>query len=185
MHCGSAFSCAFAFVVLVWLPSKAVAQDQIPAARELITIAVRPDTDYTRTGRAKFVRLLSAYCRAVLKILPTNTPTEDAWVASEGHTNDTAKIRRVVASREYSRSQLTEIFVKCEQITDKLIKPDALPVEYEAANLVSLAINFNSEDDIEFSASKLEMKSKELGFDFLHAVRWALLVASLRTLEKQ
>jgi hypothetical protein len=45
------------------------------------------------------------------------------------HTNDTAKIRRLVASREYSRSQLTETFVKCEQITDKLIKPDALMVE--------------------------------------------------------
>ena len=170
---------------LVWLPSKAVAQDQIPAARELITIAVRPDTDYTKTGRAKFVRLLSVYCREVLKLLPTNTPTEDAWVASEGHTNDMAKIRRLVASPEYSRSQLTEIFLKCEQITDKLIKPDALMVEYEVANLVSLAINFNSDGDIALYASKLEMNSKELGFDFLGSVRWALLVASLRTLEKQ
>jgi hypothetical protein len=171
--------------VLVWLPSKAVAQDQIPAARELITIAVRPEADYTKTGRAKFVRLLSVYCREVLKILPTNTPTEDAWVASEGRTTDLAKISRLVASREYSRSQLTEIFVNCEKATDKLIKPGALTVEYEAANLVSLAIIFNSDIDIEIYAKNLEMKSEELGFDFLHAVRWALLVASLRTLEKQ
>lgn len=170
---------------LVLLPSKAVAQDQIPAARELITFAVRPDTDYTKTGRAKFVRLLSVYCREVLKILPANTPTEDAWVASEGLTNDLAKIRRLVASREYSRSQLTEIFVKCEQITDKLIKPDALTAEYEAANLVGLAINFNSDSDIALYASKLEIKSKELGFDFLGSVRRALLVASLRSIEKQ
>jgi hypothetical protein len=170
---------------LIWLPSKAVAQDQIPAARELITIAVRPDSDYTKSGRANFVRLLSVYCRDVLKILPTNTPTEDAWVAAEGHTNDVAKIRRLVASREYSRSQLREIFVKCEQTTDKLIKPDGLMVEYEAANLVSLAINFNSDSEIALYASKLEMKSKELGFEFLGSVRWALLVASLRTLEKK
>jgi hypothetical protein len=170
---------------LVWLPSKAVAQDQIPAARELITIAVRPDTDYPKTGRARLVRLLSVYCREVIKILPTNTPAEDAWVASEGNTTDIAKVRRLVASREYSRSQLTEIFVRCEQITDKLMKPGALTVEYEAANLVSLAINFNSDIDIDLYAKKLEMKSEELGLDFLPAVRWALLVASLRTLEKQ
>jgi hypothetical protein len=171
--------------VLVWLPSKAIAQDQIPAARELITVAVRSDTDYTKTGRARFVRLLSAYCREVLKILPTNTPTEDAWVASEGHTNDTAKVHRLIASREYSRSQLKEVFVRCEQTTEKLIKPGTLTVEYEAANLVSLAINFNSDVDIELYAKKLEIKSEELGFDFLHTVRWALLVASLRTVEKQ
>jgi hypothetical protein len=75
--------------------------------------------------------------------------------------------------------------LKCEQITDKLIKPDAVMVEYEAANLLSLAINFNSDSDISLYASKLEMNSKELGFDFLGSVRWALLVASLRTLEKQ
>jgi hypothetical protein len=48
-----------------------------------------------------------------------------------------------------------------------------------------LAINFNSDGDIALYASKLEMNSKELGFDFLGSVRWALLVASLRTLEKQ
>jgi hypothetical protein len=171
---------------LIWLPSTAFAQDQqIPAARELITIAVRPDSDYTKIGRAKFVRLLSVYCREVLKILPTNTPTEDAWVASEGNTNDMAKISRLVASREYSRYQLKEIFVNCEQTTDKLIKPDALMAEYEAANLVSLAINFNSDSDTEVFASKVEMKSKEVGFDFLSSVRRALLIAALRTLEKK
>jgi hypothetical protein len=60
-----------------------------------------------------------------------------------------------------------------------------LTVEYEAANLVSLAINFNSDIDIEIYAKNLEMKSEELGLDFLNAVRWALLVASLRTLEQQ
>jgi hypothetical protein len=92
--------------VLIWLPSKAVAQDQIPAARELITFAVKPDSDYTKHGRAKFVRLLSVYCREVLKILPTNTPTEDAWVESEGNTNDMAKVRCLVSSREYSRWEL-------------------------------------------------------------------------------
>jgi hypothetical protein len=170
---------------LVWLPSKAIAQDQIPAARELVTIAVRPDTDYTKTGRVRLVRLLSVYCREVIKILPTNTPAEDAWVASEGNTTDIAKVRRLTASREYSRSKLTEIFVRCEQITDTLIKPGALAVEYEAANLVSLAINFNSDVDIEIYAKNLDIKSEEIGLDFLHAVRWALLVASLRTLEKQ
>jgi hypothetical protein len=170
---------------LIWLPSKAVAQDQIPAARELITIAVRPDSDYTKSGRAKFVRLLSVYCREVLKILPTNTPTEDAWVASEGNTNDMDKVRRLVSSREYSRLELKETFVKCEKTTDNLIKPDALLVEYEAASLVSLAINFNSDSDIALYASRVEMKPKELGFDFLGSVRSALLVAALRTLEKK
>jgi hypothetical protein len=142
------FSTFLLLAALIWEPGKAVAQDQIPAARELIAI----NSDYTKTGRAKFVRLLSVYCREVLKILPTNTPTEDAWIASEGKTNDMAKVRRLVFSREYSRSELKEIFVNRQETTDKLIKP-ALPVDYEAANLVSLAINFNSDTDIELYAS--------------------------------
>jgi hypothetical protein len=129
--------------------------------------------------------LLSVYCREVLKKLPTNTPTEDAWVASEGHTNDMAKVRRLVSSREYSRSELKETFVSCEKTTAKLIEPSALSREFEAVNLISLAVTFNSESDIELYASKTELKSKELGFDFLHSVRWALLIAALRTLENK
>jgi hypothetical protein len=163
----------------VWFPREVVAQEQIPAARELISIAVRPDFDYTKLGRAKFVRLLSAYCREILRRLPTNTPSEDAWVASEGKTSDMAKVRRLTSSREFSRKELKDTFSACEQTTDKLIKPDGLSVAYEAANLVSLSVTFNNDGDIAIYAPKAEVNPKELGFDFLPSVRRSLLVAAL------
>ena len=80
-------------VFLALIPTVAAAQSgpQIPVARELISIAVNPSSDFSAKGRSKFVLLLCRYCREMLSTLPTNTPKEDAWVVSESSTSDTTK----------------------------------------------------------------------------------------------
>jgi hypothetical protein len=162
--------------------------DQLPIARQLISLAVNPSTDYTRDGRVKLVQILANYCIAILELLPTNTPNEQAWVQTEGQTTDLTKVKRLVATKEYGRSSLKETFSDCEQKSKKLMqgltggpRSDTI-ARYEGASLVSLAINFN-DDSVEMFATRLGMQPKALGFDFLASVRRALLFGALKALE--
>jgi hypothetical protein len=166
------------------------AQDsEQPIARELLSITVDPGSDYTKPGRAKFASVLATYCTEVLKALPTNTPAEDAWVRAEMNTSDMAKTRRLASSPEFSRRELKSVFENCVEATanimrfQKLTKRNDSAARLEAAELVRLALNFNYDNDIRAYASRAGLSSNAWKLDFLHSIRWALLVAALRTLE--
>lgn len=182
--------CLLPLATLVIYPTTASAQwDQLsPAARELLSISTNPSSDFSQAGRNKFLRAVTNYCREFLAILPTNSPKEEAWVASEIATSDEAKIKRLIVSPEFSRQTLKETFSSCENTANKIIdtfgrdRTDNL-VRYEAANLVSLAAILNNTQDIEIYASKAGMDSQRLGLELLGSVRQSLLFAAMRTLE--
>jgi NADH-quinone oxidoreductase subunit C len=78
----------------------------------------------------------------------------------------------VVGTPEYSRRQLRQTFVDCEKTTKRLEQlpgkyETTIVSKYEAIYLVSLALNFNSDKDIQNYASRAGLKPEELGFDFL------------------
>jgi hypothetical protein len=132
-------------------------------------------------GRGRFVQTLSIYCHEILERLPTNTPSEDAWVEAESHTANPEKAMRLNSSVEYSRQQLKTVFSHCAEFTDKLKTANSEIAE--AAGLIRLARNFNA--DIVPEATRVGLNPTALAIDFLGAVRLTLLNAALRTLEGQ
>jgi hypothetical protein len=161
-----------------------------PVAKELVSYAVSPSSDFSASGRSKFVRLLAAYCKGVLEALPTNTPSEEAWVKAEGQTSDTDKVRRLVASPEFARRQLKSTFESCIDETDNLMRAQGAPkgdarAHEEALAYLRIAFDFNVDVDILGYASKAGLNSAAWRLDFLSTIRRALIVASLRTLEGQ
>jgi hypothetical protein len=171
------------------VPASAQQEQRSPTVRELLSISVNPNSDFTRPGRAKFVGALARYCHEVLAALPTNTPRDDAWVMAEMNTSDMAKINRLVSSPEYNRYILKDYFTSCEEGTQKIIsiqdqasRTENL-IRYEASHLVSLAAIFNNSNDIEAHAQRAGLKPQAFALDFISSVRRALLFAALRTLE--
>src|SRR5258708_1471447 len=143
---------ALGLAIVIATASGLAAQNNNPG--ELATFASRPASDYTATFRAKLIQTFAAYCQEVLDALPTNTPAEDAWVASEQKTTDLTKISRLLGSKEYSRYILKNTFSDCKDITATLTQAQSIPekekrtetyVRFEAINLVRLALNFNDD----------------------------------------
>jgi hypothetical protein len=182
----------FYIVGFFMLPIIVCAQDsERPIARQLVSIAVNPSSDYTGPGRAKFVNVLATYCTEILNALPTNSPTEDEWILAELKTSDSAKIRRLVSSSEWSRRELKSIFEGCRQsATDilraqKLTERSDLTVRYEAAKLIQIALTFNDGNDIHTFASRAGLSPTAWQLDFIGTIRRAIMVAALRTLENK
>ena len=179
-------------VVAIGLQDTIRAQDSVrPIARELVSIAVNPGSDYTKTGRTRFVTVLATYCAEVLKALPTNTPGEDAWVRTEGNTTDLDKSRRLVSSPEFSRRELKTIFDNCAESTatilrvQKLVDRNDSASRSEAEELLRIAFDFNNDNDIRAYASRAGLSPDAWRLDSLATVRKSLLVAALRTLENK
>jgi hypothetical protein len=179
---------AITVITMFWIIASdaQVLDTRLPVADRLIGAAVNPHLDYSPEGRLTLVRLLADYCDAVLNTLPTNTPTEEAWVNAEGQTTDLQKVRRLTGSKEYARSRLKMIFLSCRDATRHLIQTQARAGSgrrnYEMADLVGLAIDFNDSNGIETYARNAGLNSQTFGFDFLGAVRRSLLIAALKGL---
>jgi hypothetical protein len=164
------------------------------AAHAIISSAVDPDRDFTKTSRAKIVQNVATYCGEILKALPTNTPSEDAWVAAEAKTSDLAKVERLLSSPEWSRRELKSTFSDCKDLSQTLIQNQAVVnrtdavARAEAINLVGLALIFNDTSDIESYASRANFK---LGYeptsepDLFSLVRKDLLIAARSALKGQ
>jgi hypothetical protein len=179
-------------LVTVLLQGTMRAQDsERPIARELVAITVNPSSDYTKLGRSKFVRTLATYCAGVVSALPTNTPTEDAWVRAEGNTTNPEKIRRLASSPEFSRAELKSVFEGCVEMTANILRVQVLTekgdssARYEAGELVRVAFDFNNDNDILAYASRPGLSRAGWWLDFLPSIRKAILVAALRTLENR
>jgi hypothetical protein len=167
------------------LPTKAVAQkEMIPAATSLFAASVNPASEYGRAnGRGKLIQKLSLYCHEIDLLLPTNTPSEDAWVEAENKpTANAEKLMRVISSVEYSRHELKAVFSHCGEITDEL-KPARQEIAHETAALIRLARNFNN--DMGRDAVRVGLNPDMLGFDLFFVMRKALMNAALRALEGQ
>jgi hypothetical protein len=184
--------CLLCILAMAPLQSTMRAQDsERPIARELVSITVNPSSDYTKLGRAKFVRILSTYCTEVMSALPTNTPTEDAWVRAEGNTTDTEKIRRLVSSPEFIRRELKSVFEGCVESTANILRVRKLTekgdssARYEAQELLRIAFDLNADNDILLYASRAGLSRAAWRLDFLPSIRKAILVAALRTLENR
>jgi hypothetical protein len=170
----------------------AAENNKVSSLNELAAFATRPASDYTATFRAKLIQTFVAYCQEVLKSLPTNTPTEDAWVASEQKTSDGAKIGRLLNSTEYSRYILKNTFSECKDITTTLVQIQNLPekekgteisARLEASYLVKLALNFN--DDLKPYLSKIDLNhDRKIELELLlPTFRRELLTATVKTLQ--
>jgi hypothetical protein len=177
---------------LALLSGEVSAEDaQRSAQEQLAVIVVNPRSDFTKIGRAKLVRLVAAYCRDVLNVLPTNTPQEDARVEAEGNTTDLAKINRLVATPQYNRYKARDIFSTCEERAKEAIRVQGVAdrtemvIRQEAGALVSLALIFQNSSDVQLYASRAGLNVNALGFDFIAAVERSLLVAALRSLENK
>jgi hypothetical protein len=157
-----------------------VGAQQSVVARELIGIGAsfKPE-NYTQSGRAKIVRLVAAYCREVLNVLPTNTPEEDAWVEAEGNTTDLAKVQRLVATPQYNRREAKYVFSTCEEKAGKGLDGTG---SREAAAFISLALNFHDPRSVESYASRAGLNVKALGLDFIGTVQRSLLLAAMYSL---
>lgn len=70
----------------------------------------------------RFAKALSAFCREVSAALPTNTPGEADWVATEMNTADGDRLGRLVRTPESSRFRLASDFAEC---LDKAAKLEA------------------------------------------------------------
>ena len=166
------------------------AHAQRSAAEQLVSMAVNPSTPLAKAQRLQLTDLLLTYCRDVLAALPTNTPAEAGWVANEMKTTDMNKVMRLSSSREYARHSLQDTFQACVDRASKLgaeqNRNRATNISrFEAANLVSLAVNFNSTDDVLTYARRAGLDVDQFRLDFMTAIRRMLLFASLRALEEQ
>lgn len=173
----------FSLIALHFFSGSVSAQEsRFSETEALISYAVNPSSDYSRNGRANFAAILSVYCKKSLEILPTNSPSEDAWLQAEMKTSDLIKAERVFRSKEYSRDKLKEIFLRCQRETKRLMETS----QHEALWFVSLAIAFN-DDSHELSryANWAGLNSVKLGFDFLTAIRRSILIAAMRGLEEK
>jgi hypothetical protein len=99
--------------LITGLSAPAIAQQEIPAVRALLALAIRPDADFSRAGRVRFTEALGTFCRDVAAAIPTNTPRETDWVLAEMKTSDINRIKRLARSAEYSRHYLSDIFKEC------------------------------------------------------------------------
>ena len=158
-----------------------------PIARELIDSAFRSADFGSRADRIKFVNALSAYCKEFLTALPTNTPTEDAWVQSEMKTSDTEKINRLSRSAEYGRWQSKRTFQSCADTTANILRIQKLALSdqnahAEAGELLRLAFDLNEDGDIRIYASRAGMNLEPWKLDLFSLVRRTLIVAALRAI---
>jgi hypothetical protein len=186
--------CLFPTVaVIVTSVTGATAQTKQPSSplNNVFKFVGQPQSAYTADLRTSFAAALSEYCQAILTALPTNTPAEDAWVASEQKTADVAKFRRVLESAEYNRSLLKDTFSKCGDTTTFLIqlqntqgKRTSALTNFEAQQFVALAVTFNV--FLEDTSSKVKMTADvKSAFDdlHLHVLRTGLLRAALQALQ--
>jgi hypothetical protein len=181
---------AVGLAIIIATGSSSAAQNNL--AGELAIFANRPASDYTAIFRAKLVQTFAAYCQEVLNALPTNTPAEDDWVASEQKTTDMTKITRLLNSKEYSRNFLKGMFSDCKDIAAMLVQAQSISeknkrtdtyARFEANNFVRLALNFN--DDLKSYLSKIDLnqdKKNELEL-LLPTFRRELLVAATKALQ--
>jgi hypothetical protein len=179
---------AILLAVLVALGAPS-AHAQRSAAEELVSMAVNPSTPLGKPQRVQLTQTLITYCKDVLAALPTNTPAEASWVTGEMKTTDANKINRLMSSREYARHSLKDTFQTCVTGATRLLaeqnRNSAAKIgRFEAANYVSLAVNFNSGEDIETFAKRANLDINQFRIDFMGAIRRLLLFASLRALEE-
>jgi hypothetical protein len=167
------------------------AAQNTPATHEVLSFAERPVSDYTADFRPRFIRTLAKYCQDVLNALPTNTPAEDAWIASEEKTKDREELQRLFDSKEYSRSILKNTFSECEHTTKLLSEIKKLVPEggterlrLETSLFIKLALNFNV--SLESYSSKIELNENvkaRLGGTYFQVVRQGVLTAAVKTLQ--
>ncbi len=152
----------------------------------ILNFGVLTDGDF----RPKFLLTLETYCQQVLSALPTNTPAEDAWIASEEKTKDTEQLRRLFSSKEYSQSVLKRTFSDCKETIALLDKIQFMKeggnerVRLEARQFIKLALKFNV--SLEPYLSKVELNKDikaKLGDGYLAVVRQGLLTAAVKTLQ--
>jgi len=136
---------------------------------------------FSPVNRVELSRLVEAYCREILDVVPTNTPAEDAWVTAESKTSDINRITRLVSTKEWARYQLKETFSECLQKITLLQQAQANNARSaEAAVFISLAFTFNQDTDLAAFAKRVDLKS-ELSANVL---RKFLMIAALRTLDR-
>jgi hypothetical protein len=165
------------------------ARSIIPEAEKLVHFAVQATPDGSSAGRRQVTEAFGDYCHAVLAKMPTNTPREDEWVASEAKTTDVAKVQRLTLSREYNRREMKKVFSSCIKSIEEISQLQSTSernervARREAAEFISMAIDFNQ--SVDFYASHADLKPDMLGLDFLPAIRRALLLAALHAMGDQ
>lgn len=169
------------FTLLGW-PSMAQTQYTETAAK-LVSITVRPE----RPEPTLFARTLLNYCNEMLRVIPSNTPQEAAWIETELRTTDSAKINRAVHSAEYARRFLVEMFTDCKNLTTKLM--DGFPPNrLHAIRWTQLALTFHITEDAKIHAARLGLfqgdKNDIYAFDMLRTVRRAANLSAMTVLEK-
>ena len=176
-------------VVTVAMVSGSAAQNSKSAMDEVIGFAGNAQRAYTVDLRAKFAQVLERYCQEVLNSLPTNTPSEDAWVTAEGKNINGSKLQRLLNSKEYSRSALKTIYTECKDTAALLIQIQQLPnkteidTRLEASKFIELALDFNTFLETHVSKVELSKSAKsELDDLHLHVIRTGLLRAALEAL---
>jgi hypothetical protein len=178
-------------IATIAVVSGGTAQNNKPSAVDEVSRLAVTSSDFTAEIRAKFAKAFVDYCQEVLIALPTNTPTEDDWVASEQRTGNAEKILRLLSSKEYARSDLKKTFSDCKETALFLIqiqnikekRTDAL-ANLEAEQFIALALNFNG--SLGPYSSKLELNKDvkfALGDLFLEVLRGGLLKSATKALQ--
>jgi hypothetical protein len=153
---------------------------------KLVHIIVMPE----RPVPALLARAVSNYCNELLSVIPSNSPSEDAWIRKEMATTDLGKIRRAEASAEYARFFLVEMFTDCRMVTSKLIEYGSTPHRVAAIHWAQLALTFQNTEDAKIHAARLGLfragkaENDIYAFDLIHNMRRASNLSVITILEK-
>lgn len=161
------------------------AADNAPRSAEAALFRFGFHQPLTPQNRIELGRLSQAYCQDILDNVPTNTPAEDAWVATEARlaSDDTNRLSRLLQSKEYARHQLKETMSECLQKVILLQQAQALNSRMgEAAQFISLAYAFNDDSYLAAYTKRVGMRS-EHALSSAKALRQVLMVAALRALD--
>ena len=160
--------------------SEAQQSNQTPADKVMAFGLI--GNDFSKAARERLAELTEAYCSDALTFLPTNTPSEDAWVQNEIKTSDMQKINRLVQTPEFARWRLRDTFRECQLRARSLrqIYAKQTTAAAEAGGFVSVALQFNESQDTMDQLGSVGIKLGDSRIGLLATIRRILLIAALR-----
>ena len=150
-------------LALLGAPSFAQAKETQPELRALSRFMFMRAEFEAPDTRVSFIKALQAYCLALDKAFPKNSPSEQAWLDNEIDSGDSNRMIRAYGTSEWSRAMVENYTSTCQAFTQSyLSEPDK--------RIVALFALIEATSRISDSAA---LHARRNGLD---ADRWGFLV---------
>jgi hypothetical protein len=174
--------------------AEAINPELVPEASKLVELwaaSIQNATSWTGQDRHTLAVAFSAYCTAVLAVIPRNSPQEADWLHGELSANG-ERAGRAVQSQEFARSELLDAFDRCSTASQQIVTASSPAAE--TGPWISLAAAFNDDDALWERAATIGLRgrqaekgaiqrSDQYAIGFLNTFRWVALVAALRSID--